>query len=209
MNLQDFDTLAIARGETQIKYSPISPGKAGQFFGTTGMLSKIEAEFTNPTLVQLLPSLPPTTVGELCRTIIKSSETIGFAIDPNTPEGDLNRAGAAILVNEGIISQGLVDAFFGIGETVTYPFANKTEYDFAIAKGTVDRVVLTKTANGDSVIIQTSAECELHSPRITNQAGTMITRFFNVSKVGFYTQVIPNEYKGQTLYVDNAFNVVT
>lgn len=209
MQLQDFSTLEEAQAHPVTTYKKsITAGQASQFFGTTGMLKALQDNTSNTTLVQLTPEMPQTTVGELCQTVLNSAATTGFAADPSTQDGALNRAGSSILVDQGIFSLPLETAFWKIAELKNYPYANTTAYQFAEAKGGIPRSALTTTANGDYVVMEISQTCESHSPKIKTASGVEVAKFFNVSLAGKYVQQIPNAYRGQALFVDNVFNAV-
>ena len=207
MNLSDFNTLAEAVAYTQTTYRKIGGNEARQFFSIMGALDSVEANATSTAPVEVIPGVP-TTVGALCRSLLDTLKDGTFATDPNTQDGQLNRAASAMLVNNSVLAQAQVDGFFALSETNTNPFANKTEYDFQVAKGTVPQTTVDISANGDFCYKVTTGNCPGHAPRITTTNGTRITSFYNVDAQGMYIAAIPNEYRGQTLYVDNAYGVM-
>lgn len=208
MNLQDFATLADAHAHTQTTYRKIGGNEASQILAKTSALDNIEGATTSTIPIEVVAG-DPTTVGALCRTIIRTLAGGAFATDPSTEDGAINRGSSGALVAAGILSQEQMDDFYSKSETVSYPFLGRTEYEFMVAKGTVTTVPCRITANGDCAIMEVSAVCESHSARVTIANGTRIGYFFNVAAVGFYSMTIPNEYRGQSLFVDNAYNVVS
>lgn len=207
MSLGTFDTLALAKEYFTTTYRKIGGNEASQILAKTSALDNIEANTANTASVEVTVG-DPTTVGALCRTIVRTLSGGTFATDPNTEDGLVNRGSSSILVAVGVLTQAQMDDFYSKAETKRYPHINATEYQFAIAKGTVTKKALLQTANGDGVYFTTNAECESHSPRITTSAGTEIAKFFNVATIGLHHQTIPNQYRGQTLFVDDVFNVV-
>lgn len=101
--LSEFDTLELAQDYSITTYKPISAGVSSQFFGIMGMLDALEANVNNTELVTLSSGMPETTIGSLCRTVLNSANTTGFASDPTKEDGLLNRAGAQILAAKHII----------------------------------------------------------------------------------------------------------
>ena len=207
MNLSDFATLAEAQAYTQTTYRKIGGNEARQFFSIMGALDSVESNQTNTTAVEVVAGVP-TTIGALCRSLVSTLAGGNFATDPNTQDGQLNRAASALLVANNVLAQSQVDSFFALSETNTQPLANKTEYDFQVAKGTVAKVPVEISVNGDFCYKVTTGVCETHAPRITTTNGTRITSFYNVNAQGMYIAQIPNEYRGQDLFVDNAYGVM-
>tara|TARA_R110002051_G_C8754739_1_gene500749 strand:+ start:3010 stop:3669 length:660 start_codon:yes stop_codon:yes gene_type:complete len=133
--LSEFDTLELAQAYIETTYKPISAGVSSQFFGIMGMLDALEANVNNTELVTLSSGMPETTIGSLCRTVLNSANTTGFASDPTKEDGILNRAGAQILVDKGIFQQPLVDLFWSKSLVTTKPHENATRAQFNSAKG--------------------------------------------------------------------------
>jgi len=207
MNLQDFATLADAQAHFETTYRKIGGNEASQILAKTSALDSIEANTENLQQVEVTAG-DPTTVGALCRTVIRTLNGGQFATDPNTEDGAVNRGSSSILVAFGVLTQAQMDGFYSKAETVTFPFKNKTEYDFKVAKNTITKVPLRQTANGDCAVMEVSTSCDNHAPRVTIANGTRIGYFYNVAAVGFYSFTIPNEYRGQDLFVDDAYGVV-
>lgn len=209
MQLSDFNTLAEAKAYEEVKYSLITSGYATQFFGLTGMRAVLESNKENTTSIQIVPDLPNTTVGELCKTILDSTNGIGFATNPNTRDGALNRAAAAALVAQGLFAQSLIDGFFALGESKYNPFANETEYTFKEAKGTLAQKQLSLSAKGDYAYFTLNSSTEAHAPRVLTSSNKVLGRFYNVSSAGLYVFPLPSEYIGNaSLYVDDAYGAI-
>lgn len=208
MKLSDFNTLADAKNYFEVQYSLITSGLASQYFGLTGMRQTIEDNFDNITEVTVHPSFPATTIGQLCKTIMNSLNGTGFATNPDKQDGVLNRACGNILVAQNIFSQELIDGFFALGESKTFPFANETEHTFMVANGTIPVVPATLSAMDDYIVIDVITGCEKHNPRVTTSDGKRVTSFYNVELPGYYIAKVPNEYLGQNLFVDNAYDVL-
>ena len=212
MKQSDFATAALAKAYFLDSYVTISAGMSSQFFGVTGMLDALESNIANTTMVQLAPTLPQTSVGALCRTVLTSARTTGFACDPTTEDGQLNRAGAAILVVQGIFTQPLVDAFFAKGFVRTFPFINTTDHSLELAKGTVNRVSIT--VEQGYARITTNAACELHNPQITqlitfadgSTKYKRVSSFVGVESARDYIVQCPTL---PNLFVDNTYGVIS
>ena len=95
------------------------------------------------------------------------------------------------------------------------PFEATTEHEFAVVKDTVNEKQVFN--QGGYVIIDVYSTCPLHNPRlvgerINTRTGKVekqrINSFYGVSEVGKYDCIIPKEWQGATLYVDNIYNVI-
>jgi hypothetical protein len=212
MKAQDYATLALAKLYYVDSYIKISPGIASQFFGVTGMLDALEANISNTTLVQLTADLPQTTVGALCRTVLLSAKTTGFTCEPGTTEGDLNAAGAAVLVAQGIFIQSLVNAFFAKALVRTFPFINMTEHQFKFANKTL--TYLPIVVEEGLARISVNQTCETHNPQIhrlitfadNTTTYKRVAGFINVGGIGPYECDCPNL---PNLFVDDAYGVIS
>lgn len=214
MNLSDFSTLAEAQAHSYIQYSGISSSKGSQYFSLMGVLDSIEANQTNDTVIQVLPSLPPTTIGMMCKVIIKTIDKSndGFVVDPNTQAGVLNRAAGQFFVSEGVMSQVILDGFFAQSESVITPFANSTKHDFDKAKGTINKTLVT-VENGYCTIT-TTADTESHSPQIYREVAfsngdveyIRVAGFSAVSTAALYRVQCPSF---PVMRIDDAYSVIT
>ena len=141
--LKDFDTLADAQSFSVTTYTKITAGQSMQYFGMNGILSLLESNTANTTVINLSATVS-TTVGDLCKTVLASATGTGFASDPNTEDGYANRGAAQLLLGAGIFpSQAIVDGFWAKGTVTTYPHANATQTDFDEAKDTGETIELT------------------------------------------------------------------
>lgn len=204
MNFQDFNTLSEAQVYEQITYKVIPTSAALQFFLSQGVEDALHSRVADPTLIDV--GGKSISIGSICRGVLQN--TTGFNVDPSSPMGQFNLGVVAILVSLNIITQSIADAFIALGQTITTPFANKNEHEFQVAKGTVNRVLCGKTAKGDYATMTVSTETPAHTPRLTTLDGKAVESFHNVGVTGLYVTKIPNQYMGQDLYVDNAYNAV-
>ena len=208
MLLSDFDTIAQARDYEERTYALIERGIAAQFLGLNGIMAKIRAKVSDTTTVQVIPDVD-TTLGEVCEIVIGAAQTTGFTCDPGEADGQLNRTAAAVLVDNGILSAEQSAAFFALGTSVHKPFESTTQHEFMVAKGTVPKVPATLTVAGDAVVIHLPADApEKHNPRITTSSGKRINSVYGVQSAGFYTAKVPADYIGQTLFVDDAYELM-
>lgn len=207
--LSEFSSIEEAREYKLTKYKKINGNEATQIFTLIGAIDKIEEEINNTTSVTIIPEMP-TTIGALCRSLLKTLNGGKFATDPNEEDGQLNRLSAKALVDHNILTQAQHDGFFSKAiESETKPYATKTLHDFEVERGTVTRKVATQTALGDSVVLEVITDApENHTPRITDEAGNQISRVYNVHKAGLYVAAIPTDKRGQTLYVDDTYSVI-
>lgn len=161
-NLEDFDTLAEAQAYEVTTYSKITPGQASQYFGLTGMLDALEENADSKTPLELEPDIF-TTIGALCRTVLASANGTGFACDPTTYDGVVNRGAAQLLLDAGVFtSQTVVDKFWEKGATITNPFENATAADFDEAKDTGETISLS--SNNDQHKIKLSISTKPRKP---------------------------------------------
>ncbi|MGJ8680524.1 hypothetical protein [Paraglaciecola sp.] len=151
MKLSDFSTLAEAQAYELTTYQDISVGKASQYFGLSGMLDLLETNSSSTT--KLTIGEMNTTVGALCRTILNSAKTTGFAADPNEEDGIANRGAAQILVAASVFTQPLVDAFWANSEVKTKPYENATQAEFDEAKDTGHPIALVPNNEQHKAVI--------------------------------------------------------
>jgi len=204
MNLQDFNTLAEAQAYEEVTYKVVSPSTATSFFLTRGVEDVLHANQNNATEIDA--NGVTLTVGSICRGALNNAT--GFNFDPSNELGQSNIALLNILVGLSLITQEIADQFTSLAETVRTPFANKTQYDFDLAKDTVLTKPVSISANGDYAIMSTSETSVAHSPRITTADGTVASYFRNVSNMGTYVSQIQVQYKNQELFVDDVYGVI-
>lgn len=158
MSLLDFATIELARIHPDYSYKQISPGISSQYFGLSGMLDILEAHTNNPSNI-VINDLMTTTVGALCRTILNSARTTGFASDPTTPDGAGNRAASQILVNANIgITQPHLDAFWQLAIVKNYPHANASQEDFDEAHDAGEVIALPSVTGQHNVRVNTTVQ---------------------------------------------------
>jgi hypothetical protein len=95
-------------------------------------------------------------------------------------------------------------------DTVT-PFERITLHDVLLTRGTCPTVAVTQS--GGYVVITTTAETELHNPRLlaTNPRTGAVVRiesFRGVSTVGTYDAKVPPEWRNAGLFVDSAYGAI-
>jgi hypothetical protein len=158
MSLSNFTTLELAKLHPDYSYIQISPGISSQYFGLSGMLDVLEANTANSSTIVINDLMTPT-VGSLCRTILNSARTTGFASDPTTPDGAGNRAASQLLVNAGIgITQPHLDAFWELALVKNYPYANATQADFDEANDAGEVIALIGHIGQHNVKVYTALE---------------------------------------------------
>lgn len=205
--LQEFTSLGLAQQYEHKTYRKIGGNEASQILSLNGSLDAIENAQQDSTVVEVITGVP-TTVGALCRTVVRTIQNGQFATDPKQKDGELNRAATQALVDSGVISQAQADGFYATCETVSRPYESKTEYDFQLAKGTITKVPAQLSALGDSVVMTTTVDCPRHSPRITDSNGVIVDYLRNVSVAGIYVTTIKPEHRGKDLYVDDCYGVI-
>jgi hypothetical protein len=207
--LSEFPSIEEARAYEHVTYRKIGGNEATQIFSLLGALDSIEANKDSTVSVEVITGVP-TSVGALCRSLLQTLNGGQFATDPTEEDGQLNRAASQVLVTNSVLEQAQHDAFFAKAiASKDKPYASKTLHDFEVDKGTVVRKEATQTALGDSIVVEVTADAqENHTPRITDSSGNQVSRVYNVHKVGLYVASIPNDKRGQTLYVDDTYGVI-
>jgi hypothetical protein len=213
MRLQDFDTLALAKAHEVITYRKISGNQASQFFGIYGVLDALESNVNNATLTNVLPNTP-TSVGALCRTVLRTIDNDGFASDPLTMDGAVNRLASARLVTANIYSEEVSVLFWAMGKDVSLPFKNATQHDWAVATNDLTRFKkIAATAfqqNRCQITVDTTlnAEFEPHAPQVYIEIfgkKERLSGFSLISASGDYTCVVNNH---RDVWVDDCYGVV-
>ena len=120
---------------------------------------------------------------------------------------------------------GLIDTMAGAGaitvaeaellksyaySTVT-PFERITLHDVLITRGTCPTVAVTQS--GGYVVITTTADTEMHNPRLLGQNPrtgefVQIDSFRRVSSAGLHDARVPSEWRNSDLFVDDPYGVV-
>lgn len=170
MKLSDFNSLAEAQAYEVTTYKGITSNKAAQFFSLTGMINLLEAGLSDTTQIEVIQGMP-TTVDNLCKTIIETSSKSGevFATDPATEDGQLNIAGSALLVANGVYPAALEAAFFALGKTTVKPFENITQEEFDAVKAEGETASTSTDYNGNPFLVTAGkrnidVECVFDAP---------------------------------------------
>jgi hypothetical protein len=213
MRLQDFDTLALAKAHEVVSYRKISGNQASQFFGIYGVLDALESNVNNATLTNVLPNTP-TSVGALCRTVLQTISNDGFASDPATMDGIVNRLASVVLVAAGIYDEEVAGLFWAMGKDVSLPFKNATAHDWAVANNDLTRFkkidVSAFQQNRCQITVDASlsAEFEAHAPQVYIEIfgkKERLSGFGLISESGDYTCVVNNH---RDVWVDDCYGVV-
>jgi len=208
MKLQDFNTLAEAQAyELITDKKQIGSGQARGFFVNNGIwtaLRQIQSDMTNP-LFALADAV----------IVTASDASSYFGLDTTTAEGLGNLIAAQTMVDAGIMTATQKDELLALALKTTYPYENRTEHEFQIAKGSVTLKPIAQT--GGYAVIHTNIACENHNPRLiakvinprTNKTTYhRINNFYNVSEVSSYDCKVSSEYLGNELFVDDVYSVI-
>lgn len=205
--LAEFETLQDARDYPYITYRKIGGNEASQILFVLGALDDIEGEQSNTTSIEVIQGIP-TTVGAACRTIVRTINGGQFSTDPNTKDGQFNRAATQALVSAGVLEQFQADGFFAEAESTTNPYANVSQYEWKKARGESIPLKEVTPVNGWLKITLT-ADCEAHRPQVYADVQGIkqrVTGFGAVEKAGDYLAEVPRGYA--VLYVDDCYGVV-
>lgn len=208
--LSEFETLQEARDYINTTFRKIGGNEASQILFVTGALDNIENAQSDTAPIEVIPGIP-TTVGAACRTIVRTIKGGQFATDPNTDDGQLNRASTQALVGAGVLKQFQADKFFAAARSKdedSKPFANVSEYEWRKARGETVETKQVTPVNGWLKITLTQ-DVEAHRPQVYAEVqGTMqrVTGFGLVEKAGDYLAQVPRGYA--PLYVDDAYGAI-
>ena len=157
------------------------------------------------TFMQSLEAAPDSMIPARVKVWFKPSEA---GIDIGSPTAvqlvdSMAKAGAITASNAGLLKGYAYD-------TVT-PFERATLHDVLLTRGTCPTVPVTQS--GGYVVITTTAETELHNPRLLalnprTSALVRIESFRGVSSAGAYDARVPSEWRTAGLFVDDAYGVV-
>ena len=110
-----------------------------------------------------------------------------------------------------VVVQAQADVLTGYAYNTVKPFEFATLYDILKAREKCPTVTVTNT-NGYA-IINVPSDVETHGPQLyalnprTNKT-IRINGFRNVGKAGLYDALIPSEWRGEVLSVDDAYSVI-
>ena len=157
------------------------------------------------TFMQSLEAAPDSLLPTRVKAWFKPSEA---GIDVATPSAvgliDAMAGAGAITVAEAGLLKGYAYS------TVT-PFERITLHDVLLTRGTCPTVAVTQS--GGYAVIVTSADTELHNPRLlamNPRTGELvrIESFRGVSSAGTYDAKVPPEWRNAELFVDDAYGVI-
>jgi hypothetical protein len=195
MNLSDFETLALAKLHSLV---------VGKIMSPDIMLSYIDGyELTD----QLLDN-PTTSQAKVVKASFQFGSEFNFIRgNPLSVELALDK-----LVADNVVPQEFADALINYANPLTYPFVNKTEQDFQIAKGTIQRVPVT--VEQGFCTITTLADAPTHNPQIYRRVTFSSGSYEDVRVAGFRAVEKSGQYRVQApsfpdMYVDNAYNVIS
>jgi hypothetical protein len=200
-----FATLADAQAYAVTTYNIIPTSIALAYFLSEGVEEVLHANTNNTTTLNI--GTKTVTIGSICRGVLQN--TSGFDVDPSKELGQFNLGACAALVGAGMLTQELIDGFIAKGVTITYPYADKTEHEFLVAKGTCPTVLCEKTANNDTALFRIAADTPNHAPRVMTSSGELVGRVFTVRIAGIYAMAIPPQHRNAALEVDDAYGQVT
>jgi hypothetical protein len=211
MNLQDFATLADAHAHTETTYRKIGGNEASQILAKTSALDNIEANSTSTVSVEVVAG-DPTTVGALCRTVIRTLTGGQFATDPNTEDGAVNRGSSALLVAAGVLTQAQIDNFYAKSEVIETPFLSATKHTFEVAKGIANKTAVT--VEQGYCTITTTADCDAHRPQVYRKVTFTNGDVEYIRVAGFNVVELAGLYRTQcpsftNMYIDDVYSVIT
>ena len=157
------------------------------------------------TFMQSLEAAPDNMIPARVKAWFKPSEA---GIDVATPS-------AVQLINTmagaGAITQAEAGLLKGYAYNTVTPFSRITLHDVLLTRGACPTVAVTQS--GGYAVITTTAETELHNPRllaVNPRTGALvrIESFRGVSSAGIYDSRVPSEWRNAELFVDDAYGVV-
>jgi len=157
------------------------------------------------TFMQSLEAAPDILLPARVKAWFKPSEA---GIDVATPS-------AVQLINTmagaGAITEAEAGLLKGYAYSTVTPFERITLHDVLITRGTCPTVAVTQS--GGYAVITTTADTELHNPRLLalnprTGAQVRIESFRGVSSAGTYDTRVPSEWRTADLFVDNVFGVI-
>ena len=155
--------------------------------------------------MQSLEAAPDNMIPARVKTWFKPSEA---GIDVATPS-------AIVLIDNMASAGAITEAEAGVLKGYAYdtvtPFERVTLHDALLTRGTCPTVAVTQS--GGYAVIITTADTELHNPRLlalNPRTGALvrIESFRGVSGAGTYDAKVPSEWRNADLFVDDAYGVV-
>ena len=157
------------------------------------------------TFMQSLEAAPDNMLPTRVKAWFKPSEA---GIDVATPS-------AVQLINTmagaGAITEAEAGLLKGYAYSTVTPFERVTLHDVLLTRGTCPTVAVTQS--GGYVVITTTADTEMHNPRLLGQNPrtgefVQIDSFRRVSSAGLHDARVPSEWRNSDLFVDDAYGVV-
>jgi hypothetical protein len=203
MNLEDFDTLKLAQDNPVIVGRMTSPD----------MVVSLLTEHDSALMLLDKAKTDPKAAGFLLALN-------GAVTEYNAITGKIGSVGMkhqsllAWLVHIEAVTQSFMTALIAYANPTVYPHANKTELDFQLAKGTIERVKVTKDFERGECVIITTADCEPHTPQIYERVTYANGEVKDVRIAGFRTVEKEGTYRTHcrdvnNLWIDNAYGVIT
>jgi len=155
--------------------------------------------------MQSLEAAPDNMIPARVKTWFKPSEA---GIDVATPS-------AIVLIDNMASAGAITEAEAGVLKGYAYdtvtPFERITLHDVLLTRGTCPTVAVTQS--GGYVVIITTADTEMHNPRLlamNPRTGALvrIESFRGVYSAGIYDARVPPEWGGAELFVDNAYGAI-
>jgi hypothetical protein len=201
MALSDFETLELARDYAEIVGRMTSPD----------MVVSLLTEHDSTLTLQDLAKANTKAAGFLLAlngAVTEYNLITGHAI------GDKQQLLLAYLVAINAVTEAFKTAIIEYANPTVYPYANKTELDFQLAKGTIERKLISLPFENGKCIIVTTEDCEPHTPQIYRKfvysngkvEYTRIAGFKTVEKADLYDTHC--QYFSE-LYVDDAYGVIS
>jgi len=192
--------LAAARAFSEQVLKPIDERMMNErtVMGLIGMES-------GETFMQSLEAAPDNMIPARVKTWFKPSEA---GIDVATPS-------AIVLIDNMASAGAITEAEAGVLKGYAYdtvtPFERVTLHDALLTRGTCPTVAVTQS--GGYAVIITTADTEMHNPRLlamNPRTGSLvrIESFRGVSSTGTYDARVPSEWRTADLFVDDAYGVV-
>jgi hypothetical protein len=157
------------------------------------------------TFMQSLEAAPDNMIPARVKAWFKPSEA---GIDAAMPS-------AIVLIDNMASAGAITEAEAGVLKGYAYitvtPFERITLHDVLLTRGTCPTVAVTQS--GGYAVIITTADTEMHNPRLlalNPRTGSLvrIESFRGVSSAGTYDARVPSEWRTADLFVDDAYGVV-
>ena len=128
---------------------------------------------------------------------------------------DISEPAAVQIVDAMVGAGAITEAEAGVLKEYAYstvtPFSRITLHDVLLTRGACPTVAVTQS--GGYAVIITTADTELHNPRLLalnprTSAMVRIESFRGVSSAGAYDARVPSEWRSAELFADDAYGVV-